>query len=159
VIAASTSHARFQVVLNTTICITLLICIPIALSCLCNLCSLLWVDLLSVLVVSDSWWRCSVPSSFPRSNTNDLSVNGAGDTVLELQVHLGNGVVGEDRGVRNITNRSGLDHVANCESLDCLVLWSTSRAIGASNGLDVTSAFLIASIGRSLLDHDRGDGR
>lgn len=34
---------------------------------------------------------------------NNLSVNGAGNAVLELQVHLGNGVLGEDRGIGDIT--------------------------------------------------------
>lgn len=34
---------------------------------------------------------------------NDLAVNGARDAVLELQVHLGDGVLGEDGGIRDIT--------------------------------------------------------
>jgi hypothetical protein len=37
---------------------------------------------------------------------NDLAVDGARDAVLELQVHLGDGVLGEDGGIRDITCRS-----------------------------------------------------
>ena len=47
------------------------------------------------------------------------------------------------QGVR--TNRGRLDHVSDCESLDCLVLGCTSRTIGTANGLDVASAFLVSS--------------
>jgi hypothetical protein len=34
---------------------------------------------------------------------NDLSVDGAGHAVLELEVHLWDGVFGEDGGIGNIT--------------------------------------------------------
>lgn len=34
---------------------------------------------------------------------NDLAVDGAGDTVLELQVHLGEVVLGVDGGLLDIT--------------------------------------------------------
>ena len=34
---------------------------------------------------------------------NDLAVNGAGHAVLELQVHLGDSVLGEDGGIGDIT--------------------------------------------------------
>lgn len=36
---------------------------------------------------------------------DDLAVNSAGDTVLQLEVHLGDGVVSEDGGVGDITCR------------------------------------------------------
>lgn len=39
--------------------------------------------------------RCHVP--------DNLAVNGARDTVLKLEVHLWDGVLWEDRGVRDIT--------------------------------------------------------
>ena len=34
---------------------------------------------------------------------NDLAVNGARNAVLELEVHLGHRVLGEDGGVRDVT--------------------------------------------------------
>ena len=34
---------------------------------------------------------------------DDLAVDSAGDAVLELQVHLGDSVLGEDGGIRDIT--------------------------------------------------------
>lgn len=37
---------------------------------------------------------------------NNLAVNSAGDAVLELQVHLGDRVLGEDGGIGDITYRS-----------------------------------------------------
>lgn len=43
------------------------------------------------------------------------------------------------------TDSGGLDHVADGESLDGLVLGSASRAVGASDGLDVTAALLVTS--------------
>lgn len=45
------------------------------------------------------------------------------------------------------TNGSALDHVADGKSLDRFVLWCASRAIGASDGLDVAAAFLVTSAG------------
>ena len=45
------------------------------------------------------------------------------------------------------TNSGALDHVADGESLDRLVLWGASGAVRASDGLDVATAFLVASAG------------
>ena len=105
-------------------------------------------------------------------------MNGARDTVLELQVHLGDSVLGEDRGIGDVTcimsvsifyssscrcgaaqgivghtDGGRLDHVADGESLDCLVLGCASRAVGAADGLDVAAALLVTTVGRALLDH------
>jgi hypothetical protein len=43
------------------------------------------------------------------------------------------------------TDSGGLNHVADGESLDCLVLGSASRAVGAADGLDVAAALLVAT--------------
>ena len=82
----------------------------------------------------------------------------ARDTVLQLEVHLGNGVFWEYRGVRDITCEtcvlanlprftSGDEHtncrrfyyITDCEALDCLVFRSAARAVGASHGFRVTA--------------------
>jgi hypothetical protein len=74
---------------------------------------------------------------------------------------------------RRRTDGGGLDHVADGESLDRLVLGSASRAVGAADGLNVAAALLVTAavvvlvvplppcslvscclLGRSLLDHD-----
>ena len=48
------------------------------------------------------------------------------------------------------TDGGGLDHVADGESLDCLVLGSASRAVGAADGLDVAAALLVTAAERRL---------
>ena len=69
------------------------------------------------------------------------------------------------------TDGGRFDHVADGESLDCLVLGSASRAVAAANRLDVAAALLVTAavvllalppsfdirrciLGRSLFDHD-----
>jgi hypothetical protein len=43
------------------------------------------------------------------------------------------------------TDGGGLDHVADGESLDCLVLGGASRAVGAADGLDVAATLLVTA--------------
>jgi len=107
--------------------------------------SLVGVDFLAVLVVSNAGWRSTVAATFARADTNDLSVDGAGDAVLQLQVHLWDAVFGENGGIGDITDSGRLDHVTDRESLDRLVLWRTSRAVAAPNGLDVSTSGLVTS--------------
>ena len=113
-------------------------------------------DLLAVLVVSDTRGWGAVAAAHARADTNDLAVDGARNAVLQLEVHLGNGVLGEDRGVRDITNSSRLDHVADGEALDRLVLGCASAAVGAADGIDVAAALLVAAVVLSLLGHFGG---
>lgn len=49
------------------------------------------------------------------------------------------------------TNSSRLNHVADGESLDRLVLGGASRAVAASDGLDVAAALLVSAAAKSLL--------
>lgn len=49
-----------------------------------------------------------------------------------------------ERGERR-TNGSRLDHVADGESLDRLVLGGAARAVAAADGLDVAAALLVAA--------------
>lgn len=43
------------------------------------------------------------------------------------------------------TDGSGLNHIADGESLDCLVFGSASGTIGAADGLDMTAPVLVAA--------------
>lgn len=45
----------------------------------------------------------SISLLFEFDAPNDLAVDSARNAVLELEVHLGNGVLGENGGIRNIT--------------------------------------------------------
>jgi len=51
------------------------------------------------------------------------------------------------------TDGSGLDHVADGESLDCLVLRCAAGAVAAADWVDVATAILVATVCCSLLDH------
>jgi hypothetical protein len=72
-------------------------------------------------------------------------MNSTADAVLQLEVHLGDGVLGEDGGVGDVADGGALDHVADGESLDGLVLGRAARAVGAADRLHVAAAFLVAS--------------
>jgi hypothetical protein len=49
------------------------------------------------------------------------------------------------------TDGSGLNHVADGESLDGLVLGSAAGAVGAAHGLDVAAAVLVATAVKLLV--------
>lgn len=51
------------------------------------------------------------------------------------------------------TDGSRLNHVADGEALDGLVLGCASRAVAAADGLDVATTLLVTAVILSLLDH------
>lgn len=60
------------------------------------------------------------------------------------------------RGGKGLTSRGGLNHVADGEPLDGLVLGRAARAVRAADGLDVAAALLVSAIVLPLLDHFGG---
>ncbi len=72
-------------------------------------------------------------------------MDSARNAVLQLEVHLGDGVLGEDGGVGDVADGGALDHVADGESLDGLVLGGAAGAVGAADRLHVAAAFLVTS--------------
>lgn len=55
-----------------------------------------------------------------------------------------------------LTSGGRLNHVADGEPLDGLVLGGASRAVGAPDGLDVAAALLVAAVVLPLLGHFGG---
>jgi len=60
----------------------------------------------------------------------------------------------KQRGIGNISDGSGFNHIADGEPLDCLVFGSASGTIGAADGLDMAAPVLVATVGSSFLNHD-----
>lgn len=54
------------------------------------------------------------------------------------------------------TNSGRLDHVADGEALDGLILGRAARAVAASDGLGVAAALLVAAAGSMLVYHRNG---
>lgn len=74
-----------------------------------------------------------------------MGVDGTRDTVDDLDVELGESVLGVDGGVRDVTDGSSLYDVSDSEPLDGLVLRDSSRAVGASHKGDVSSSVLVSA--------------
>lgn len=108
---------------------------------------------LSVLGESLSLRRSSDSSVGSRTDSDDSGVDGTGDTVVQLVVQLGQGILLVHRGLGQVSNGSGLHHVSDGDSLDGLVLRNTSSTVQTSDWLDVTSTLLVSTVGRSLLWH------
>lgn len=87
-----------------------------------------------------------------RSST-DMRVDGTGDAVLHLQVQLRDGVAVVDAGVTHVTLGGGVDHVADEEALDGLVLGNGARTVAAAHVLDVATSLTVLAAVASLLGH------
>jgi len=55
------------------------------------------------LPASELWTRSDPVGNVRGNAPNYFAVNGAGDAVLQLQIHLRDGVLGEDGGIGDIT--------------------------------------------------------
>jgi len=85
-------------------------------------------DLLSVFIAGPWRWR-TVPASLTGPHTDNVSVDGARDAVHDLDVQLGYSVFLVDGRLGDITDRCTLDHIADLEALDSLVLCDAAVAI------------------------------
>jgi len=103
-----------------------------------------WIDLLAILP-ADTGGRSTVASALTGSDTDDMRVDSAGDTVRNFDVKLGEGVFIIYGGGAQITNSSTLDHVTDSEALDGLVLGHTSGAVTASHKLDMATTRLVSA--------------
>ncbi len=103
-----------------------------------NVSDLFLVSDLSVLCRSD-FDNSGVTGA--RNAINVFEVSLWDDQLIIVEVHL------------DILVGSGLDNVLNLESLDALVLWNGSSAVGADDNSAVASVSLISSIISSLLWH------
>lgn len=103
------------------------------------------VDLLAVLVETNTGGRVAVSSTNARSDSDNVGVNSARDAVHDLDVELGQSVFLVNGSLGQVTNGSSLNNVADSESLDGLVLRDGSGAVGASHKSDVASTVLVTA--------------
>lgn len=80
-------------------------------------------------------------------------MDSARNTVVDLNVQLGQSILLVNTSLGDISYGSRLNHVADGESLDGLVLGDHTRAVGAADTADMSSSLLVASVGGSLLGH------
>jgi hypothetical protein len=73
-------------------------------------------------------------------------VDSARDTVVELDVQLGDGIFLVDRGFLKITDSSSFYHVTNGETLDGLILGDTTVTVDTTNNLVMATTVLVTSV-------------
>lgn len=91
--------------------------------------SSLRIDLLTVSVVTNTRRWGSDTSALSGTNSDNLAVDGARNTVVDLDVELWKGVFLVDGSLGNVTNGGRLDHVSDGESLDGLVLLNSLASL------------------------------
>jgi hypothetical protein len=90
-----------------------------------------------------------------RTRANKTSVDSARDAVLSLDVELGEDVSagGVDGSRSEITLSSSLNHVADEETLDSLILGDATSAVGAADGDNVATALTVLTTITTFLGH------
>ena len=89
-------------------------------------------------------------SGFTGSDSDDSSVDSAGDAVLELDVDLGDGEVIEGGVFLKISLGRAVDHISDGVSLNGFIFRGQSTAVSADDGLNVASTLLGSSVISSL---------
>jgi hypothetical protein len=95
---------------------------------------------------SESRRRETATTVDSRTNTDDTRVNSTRDTVVELDVQLGDSIFLIDGGFLEITDSSSFNHVTDGESLDGLILGNTTETVETTNILVVATAVLVTSV-------------
>lgn len=72
---------------------------------------------------------------------------------MQFVVQFWQSVFRVDRSFRQVSDSSSFNNVSDGDSLDGLVLWHTSGTVDTSDWLDVTSTFLVSTVGSSLFWH------
>jgi hypothetical protein len=81
-----------------------------------------------------------------RSRAHDFAMDSTGNTVMDLDVELGQLVVLDDASVRKVTQRRLVDNVSHSETLDRLILRWLARAAIAENLTRVVASMTVASM-------------
>ncbi|CAH2448501.1 40S ribosomal protein S26-B [Komagataella phaffii CBS 7435] len=111
-----------------------------------------WVDS-SVIAESLSLRRSSDSSVTSGSDSDNSSVDSTGNTVVQLVVKLWKSILLVNRGLRQISDGSSLNHVSDGDTLNGLVLRNTSGTVQTSDKLNVSSTLLVSTVGSSLFRH------
>ena len=104
------------------------------------------LSLVSSLLESESRRRETVATVNSGTNTNNSGVDSARDTVVELDVQLGDSVFLIDGSFLKITDSSSFYHVTDSETLDGLILGDTTVTVDTTNNLVVATTVLVTSV-------------
>ena len=98
------------------------------------------------LLESKSRRRKTVATVDSRANTDNTGVNSTRDTVVKLNIQLGNSIFLIDGSFLKITNSSSFYHVTDSETLDGLVLGNATVAVDTTNKFGVATSVLVTSV-------------
>ena len=97
--------------------------------------------------------RSTVLSSLMAPVTDNLGMDGAGNTVVELGIKLGKLVASVYTGLGDVPHGSSFDNVPDDVLLDGLVFGYALSTVSAAHGLDMTSTVLVPAIVAALGCH------